>query len=67
MEMTVNWEALATVAEIIGAIGVIASLLYVARQVKSAQTTAADTNRQSKNAPLRGIFTLGMGALLNRE
>jgi hypothetical protein len=28
--MTMNWEAAATIAEIIGAAGVIASLIYVA-------------------------------------
>ena len=40
-----SWEAVGTFAEVIGAIGVIASLLYVAKQVKAAQATAADTNR----------------------
>ena len=44
-----NWEALATIAELIGAVGVIASLIYVARQVKSSQSTAADTNRLTRS------------------
>lgn len=39
-----NWEAISTVAEIIGAIAVVASLLYLAQQVReSTKTTAAQS------------------------
>lgn len=40
-----NWEAIAAFADFLAAIGVIASLIYVAQQVRASQTTAADTNR----------------------
>ncbi len=43
-----NWDLVATIAEVVAAIGVIASLIYVARQVRSAQSTAADTNRLTR-------------------
>jgi hypothetical protein len=52
----VNWDALATIAELIGAIGVIASLIYVARQVKSSQATAADTNRLSRSGRIADMI-----------
>lgn len=35
MLRTMNWEAVGAVAELVGAIGVIASLLYLAIQVRS--------------------------------
>lgn len=43
-----NWELIATLAEVVAAIGVIASLIYVARQVRSSQETAANTNRLTR-------------------
>ena len=42
-----NWEAIATVAEVIGAIGVVASLLYVGVQIRqNSETTKAATIAQ---------------------
>jgi len=42
-----NWEAIATVAEVIGAIGVVASLLYVGIQIRqNSETTKAATIAQ---------------------
>ena len=43
-----NWELIATIAEVIGAFGVIASLIYVARQLSSSQVAAADANRLTR-------------------
>jgi len=43
-----NWEALATIAEVIGAIGVIVTLAYLARQIR-------DNTKQSKLSSIRAI------------
>ena len=43
-----NWELAASIAEVVGAFGVIASLIYVARQVRASQATAADSNRLNR-------------------
>jgi hypothetical protein len=47
-DVTMNWEAVGAVAEGIGAAGVIASLLYLAMQVRaSARASAVDAKLQS--------------------
>jgi hypothetical protein len=51
-----NWETIATLAEVVAAIGVIASLIYVARQVRSSQETAADTNRLARAGGVREML-----------
>ena len=38
-----NWTAISSVAEIIGAITVVVSIIYLAHQVKQSQTTEAAT------------------------
>ena len=39
-----NWEAIATIAEIVGAVGVIASLIYLAAQIRqSTKVSRAET------------------------
>ncbi len=38
-----NWEAIGAAAELLGAIGVIASLLYLATQIRQSTRTAKDT------------------------
>ncbi len=40
-----NWEAVAAVAELIGAIGVIASLVYLAKQI---QANAENVNQNTR-------------------
>ena len=43
-----DWEAIATIAEVVGAVGVIASLVYVGVQVRqSADSTRAATTAQT--------------------
>ncbi len=43
-----NWEAIATIAEVVGALGVIASLLYVGVQVRhNSEATRAATTAQT--------------------
>lgn len=51
-----SWEAITTLAEVAGAIGVIASLIYVAQQVRSSQATAADTNRLTRATGVCDVF-----------
>jgi hypothetical protein len=51
-----NWDAIGTIAEVVAAAGVIASLLYVAQQVRAAQSTAADTNRLTRASGVREIM-----------
>lgn len=50
LEVFVNWEAIGAAAELLGAIGVIASLLYLATQIRQSTRTAKDT-------ALRGMVT----------
>ena len=38
-----SWDAIGAVAEVVGALGVILSLLYVAAQIRHGLTTAEDT------------------------
>jgi hypothetical protein len=42
-----NWEAIAAIAELLGALGVIASLVYLAGQVRSSANQARQTAIQS--------------------
>ena len=43
-----NWEAIGTIAEVIGAIGVIVTLVYLAHQIR-------DNTKQSKLSSIRAI------------
>lgn len=60
MLRTMNWEAVGAVAELVGAIGVIASLLYLAIQVRTntrmmrttAEQAAIDSFRNFQWSPL---------------
>ena len=40
-----NWDAISAIGEILGAAAVVASLVYLAIQVRSAKSAAADVNR----------------------
>ena len=48
-----NWDAIGAVGEILGAVAVVATLVYLARQVNYARTEAADANRLSRANGLR--------------
>ncbi|MFT4800127.1 MAG: hypothetical protein ACJARY_002254 [Candidatus Azotimanducaceae bacterium] len=41
-----NWEALEAVGEIVGAVAVLATLLYLATQIRKQNQQARDANRQ---------------------
>ena len=49
-----NWEAIGATGEMLGAIGVIASLLYLARQMRSG---AADARRATAQAAFTKMNT----------
>jgi hypothetical protein len=47
-----NWEAIGAIAELLGAIGVIASLVYLATQIRSnTLVTRAESRRQENEEP----------------
>jgi hypothetical protein len=43
-----NWEAIGAVGEIVGAIAVVCTLIYLASQVRSAKTATIDSNRLTR-------------------
>ena len=45
-----NWDAISSIAEIVGAIGVILSLLYVGRELRQSNAMARTATRQEINA-----------------
>jgi hypothetical protein len=51
-----NWEAIAAAAELLGAIGVIASLLYVAAQVRTSSRIARQDAARSVHAKLNAVI-----------
>lgn len=56
-----NWEAVGAVGEILGAFAVVATLIYLASQVKHAKEAAADINRIARATGVRE-FNLAMAA-----
>ena len=48
-----NWDAVGAIGEIVGAFAVVATLAYLAIQVRYAKSTAADTNRLMRAAGVR--------------
>ena len=51
-----NLELFGTVAEIIGALAVVATLGYLAMQIRDSNRVAADTNRQTRAAGVREMM-----------
>ena len=52
-----NWEAIGAVGEILGAAAVVATLAYLAIQVRHAKDTAADVNRLSRAVGVRELIS----------
>ena len=48
-----NWDAISAMGEIVGAAAVVATLVYLAIQVRSAKNVAADVNRLSRAVGVR--------------
>ena len=51
-----NWEVVAAVGELLGAIGVIASLVYLAGQVRSSRHQAAEAASQSRQTAVQSVI-----------
>ena len=52
-----NWDSIAAIAELLGAIGVIASLAYLAKQVNSGSKQARQSAIQSLQAQMNNVWT----------
>ena len=52
-----NWDSIAAIAELLGAIGVIISLAYLARQVNSGSRQARQAAIQSLQAQMNNVWT----------
>ena len=50
-----DWDALAAIAELLGAAGVIASLVYLASQVRSSTFQAKQAAAQSRQAAIQSV------------
>lgn len=48
-----NWDAMGAIGETIGAIAVVATLAYLAVQIRMARTVASDTNRLTRATGVR--------------
>ncbi|MBM89205.1 MAG: hypothetical protein CMQ41_12590 [Gammaproteobacteria bacterium] len=59
-----NWEAIGAVGEIVGALAVVITLVYLASQVRHAKETAADTNRLERS---KGVRDMLISSPLNSE
>jgi len=59
-----TWEAVGAIGEIVGAIAVVATLAYLATQIKYARLVASDTSRQNR---LQGILDQELTYLNNAE
>jgi hypothetical protein len=59
-----NWDAIGAVGEILGALAVVMTLAYLARQVKYAKAEAADTNRLNR---ANGVQAMQLAFATNNE
>ena len=51
-----NWDAIGAIGEIVGSLAVVLTLGYLAVQIRTAQKSAIDTNRQSRAAGVREML-----------
>ncbi|MDA1372383.1 MAG: hypothetical protein O2971_16680 [Proteobacteria bacterium] len=54
-----NWEAIGAIGEILGAFAVVATLVYLATQIRYAKEAASDANRIARATGVRE-FNLAM-------
>ena len=59
-----NWDAIGAVGEILGALAVVMTLAYLARQVKYAKAEATDTNRLNR---ANGVQVMQLALATNKE
>ena len=63
-EIYMNWDAVGAIAELIGTLVILVTLIYLAVQVKYARLTATDANR---NGRVVGIRDLNGNLVTNAE
>ena len=51
-----NWEAIGAIGEIVGALAVVLTLVYLAYQVRYAKTATVDQNRLTRSTAIREII-----------
>jgi hypothetical protein len=51
-----NWDAIGAIAELLGAIGVIASLVYLATQIQHGREQMGQTSRQLAASSIAATF-----------
>ena len=59
-----DWEAIGSIGEILGAVAVVMTLGYVAVQVRHAKNSTADQNRLER---ARGVREMGLSMIANPE
>jgi hypothetical protein len=59
-----NWEAIGAIGEILGALVVVITLVYLASQVRHAKDASADTNRLERS---KGVRDMLMASTLNSD
>jgi hypothetical protein len=59
-----NWEAIGAIGEILGALVVVITLVYLASQVRHAKDASADTNRLERS---KGVRDMLMASALNSD
>lgn len=52
-----NWDALGAIGEVVGAVAVLATLIYLARQVREGNTYARSSTIQETNASYISVFS----------
>ncbi len=56
-----NWDALGAIGEIVGALAVVITLVYLASQVRYARNATIDQNRLSRSSAIREILLATAG------
>ncbi len=50
-----NWDAVGAIAELLGAVAIVVTLIYLAAQIKYARLSSIDTNRENRVAGIREL------------
>ena len=50
-----NWDAIGAIAELLGAVAIVVTLIYLAAQIKYARLSSIDTNRESRVVGIREL------------
>ena len=50
-----NWDAVGAIAELLGAVAIVVTLIYLAVQIKYARLSSIDTNRENRVVGIREL------------